>query len=161
MSVDNFDNKVQIKLNVTIKPPTYRPTFSLCHADKLMLYVCVCMCVCGCVCVVLDVEAVTAALRCCSLVEVWRQCKKTSNTKCKDTFNRMRKRLIQRKGLKETEAQSVRWKRHVDMESGYLVPVVSQVDPEDSHAVEDKLHGGQQVVQHRRLPNTKVHRLRS
>ena len=49
MSADNFDNKVQIKLNVTIKPPTYRPTFcSLSHADKLC--VCVCVCVCGARC---------------------------------------------------------------------------------------------------------------
>lgn len=47
------------------------------------------------------------------------------------------------------------------MQTGYLVPVVSQVDPEDTHAVEDKLHGGQEVIQHCRLQTMKVHRLSS
>lgn len=35
--------------------------------------------------------------------------------------------------------------------TGYLVPAVGQVDPEHSHAMQDKLHGGQQVIQHSRL----------
>ena len=79
----------------------------------------------------------------------------------------MRKRLIQRKGLKKIKPkqrhkiQIEKTDRYDHMETDYLVPVVSQVDPEDSHAVEDKLHGGQEVIQHCRLPNTKDHRLRS
>lgn len=32
-----------------------------------------------------------------------------------------------------------------------LVLAVSQVDPENAHPVEDKLHRGQKIVQHRRL----------
>lgn len=38
--------------------------------------------------------------------------------------------------------------------TGYLVPAVGQVDPEHSHAMQDKLHGGQQVIQHSRLQKT-------
>lgn len=43
------------------------------------------------------------------------------------------------------------------MQVVYLVPAVSQVDAEDAHAVEDKLHGGQEVIQHCRLQH-KPHR---
>lgn len=39
-----------------------------------------------------------------------------------------------------------------DMQMDNLVPAVGQVDPEDTHAMEDKLHGGQEVIQHCRLP---------
>lgn len=35
----------------------------------------------------------------------------------------------------------------------YLVPAVSQVDPQDTHAMKDELHGGQEVIQHGRLSN--------
>lgn len=38
------------------------------------------------------------------------------------------------------------------MQTDYLVPAVSQVDPQDTHAVKDKLHGSQEVIQHCRLP---------
>lgn len=37
------------------------------------------------------------------------------------------------------------------MKTRYLVTVVGQVYPQRSHAVKNKLHGGEQVVQHRRL----------
>lgn len=37
------------------------------------------------------------------------------------------------------------------MQTHNLVPGVGQVDPEHSHAMQDKLHGGQQVIQHSRL----------
>lgn len=47
------------------------------------------------------------------------------------------------------------------MQMDYLVPAVGQVDPEDAHAVEDKLHGGQEVIQHSRLPKGKCQRLSS
>lgn len=37
------------------------------------------------------------------------------------------------------------------MKRRYLVAAVGQVYPQRSHAVKNKLHGGEQVVQHRRL----------
>lgn len=37
------------------------------------------------------------------------------------------------------------------MQTHNLVPAVGQVDPQHSHAMQDKLHGGQQVIQHSRL----------
>lgn len=48
--------------------------------------------------------------------------------------------------------------RHSDMQTDYLVPAVSQVDPQDTHAMKDELHGGQEVIQHCGLPNNKVQR---
>lgn len=42
-----------------------------------------------------------------------------------------------------------RW--HTVLQTRYLVPVVCQVYPERSHAVENELHGGQEVIQHRGL----------
>lgn len=48
--------------------------------------------------------------------------------------------------------------RSGDLQTDYLVPAVSQVDPQDTHAMKDKLHGGQEVIQHCRLPNNKVQR---
>lgn len=41
------------------------------------------------------------------------------------------------------------------MQMNYLVPAVRQVDPEDTHAMENKLHGGQEVIQYCRLPKDK------
>lgn len=40
---------------------------------------------------------------------------------------------------------------HRGMQKDYLVPAVSQVNAEDTHAMEDKLHGGQEIIQHGRL----------
>jgi len=40
----------------------------------------------------------------------------------------------------------------------YLVPAVSQVDTEDTHPMEDKLHGSQEVIQHCRLPKIRGQR---
>lgn len=41
-----------------------------------------------------------------------------------------------------------------EVEHEYLVSVVSQVDAEGAHAMEDKLHGGQEVIEHCRLPKS-------
>lgn len=46
-------------------------------------------------------------------------------------------------------------KIYTDLETYYLVPIDGQVDSEDAHAVEDKLHRGHEIVQHCRLPKTK------
>lgn len=40
---------------------------------------------------------------------------------------------------------------HKEMETDYLVPAVRQVNAEHTHAMEDKLHGGQEIIQHGRL----------
>lgn len=41
-----------------------------------------------------------------------------------------------------------------EVEHEYLVSVVSQVDAEGAHAMEDKFHGGQEVIEHCRLPKS-------
>lgn len=40
---------------------------------------------------------------------------------------------------------------HREMQTDYLVPAVGQVNAEDTHAMEDELHGGQEIIQHGRL----------
>lgn len=43
----------------------------------------------------------------------------------------------------------------------YLVPAVSQVDVEETHPMEDKLHGSQEVIQNRWLQRSKFKRKKS
>lgn len=54
MSSDQFDNDAQIKLNLTITPPTSHPTFF--YLMKTLS----------------DAASVAVVLRCCPLVEIWR-----------------------------------------------------------------------------------------
>lgn len=56
---------------------------------------------------------------------------------------------VSERNRQERDGQTDRQRHSISLSN--LVLAVSQVDPENAHPVEDKLHRGQKIVQHRRL----------